>query len=452
MTLQQTVVDKSGGYNPLTLSFLDKKTLISWDVSLSMDDGPAASINVVNVNNFDDVDNLQKEVRLYLEVNGVTTLWFLGAPQSFDCEVNHATNVMAIKCTSFLNRLEMKPINTYTFDPALGHSTTVKELMAELATHFMGLVDDGTVFQFQNTGYGNALEKITISEESAAHAFKQLAQAYGCELFINKSGVMINEEFKDGASSVDVIIADEYLITSKKTITEEEGFSAVRVRGRYTSLEEAGLISVYNAVHVLNINYTGVYYQLDLYVQNANVDELRNAVYSSTTSGIAVTLNQVYGNGKIQVNIAKTPAFTPGTYNVNVTIEVRRIPWNEAGGFANNRLTTPKSMMVNAAYTVKDFTTVPRTQNIGPRYRSDKSADEKEDNRIDVTLTDPALASKYGIRWLEIDNPYIDNQTIAALVAQRAFDVQAQAKHTWQLDIAYIKEIDLNNGLTRKTR
>ena len=444
MTLQQTVVDITGGYNPATLSFLDKKTLVSWDCTLSMDDGPTANINVVNVNEFDNVDNLQKEVKLFLEVNGTTTLWFVGNPQSFECEVNHATNVMTIKCTSFLNRLEMKPINTYTFDPTLGYDTYVQPLIEEICFDFLGLPDDGSIVDISSSGYGNALEKITISEENSAHALKQLAQAFGCELFINKDGKLTNDAFKTGASTVDVKIPDEYLITSKKVITEEEGFSAVRVRGRYTSLDELGLVNVHNNTHSLNINYDGTYYQMDLYVQNANIDELRNAVYTSSTPGINITLNQIYGNGKIQVNIARTPAFTVGTYTVNISISVRRIPWNEAAGFANNRLTTPKSMIVNSVYTIKDFTTVPRTQNIGPRYRSDKSADEKEDNRIDLTVIENTLVTKYGIRWLEIDNPYIDNQTVALYVAERAFVVQEQAKHTWQLDIAYMAEIDLN--------
>ena len=423
-----------------------------WDVTLSMDRGATAVVLFTNEDStYDDVSLLQEQFELYIQNNSVTTQWFRGWLISVDPTYDANNNRLA-RCqfASVFAPLDRKPVNTHTFDPTGGTPVSGQSVLEELIGTYGSI--DSSFYDFTNTT-DTRFSKITISEDSLIHAARQIAQAAEQELFVDNLGVLKTEDYVvTPIVTPDISLLSYQVLRAAPQFSNEQGFSRLRIRGRYLSLEEQGTTSFFNSNVTVELAQASDSVLVTISLGISEV-EMVNATYTSSTPGITVELEQALANGRALVRATKSPdGFDAGETTFNVTISGPQF-W--AIEYLSTSVQQTTNVKARAHATLKAWRMMDQVANrefTTWTWRSPKEADSPEEARIDVVGDDSALVTEFGVRWQEVDNPYIPSTTIAQDVGDRVFQEFKQGRQVWILDIMYNDAIRLNQSIEFSTQ
>jgi hypothetical protein len=83
--------------------------------------------------------------------------------------------------------------------------------------------------------------------------------------------------------------------------------------------------------------------------------------------------------------------------------------------------------------------------NQGGNRSRDKNADEAVEVQIEITVDDPDLQAKYGVITEQIENRYVGFKEKLADIAIRRFQEVKMRMTTWNVELAYLSCLGLNN-------
>jgi len=344
--------------------------------------------------------------------------------------------------------LARKPVNTEKYESVDG-KTLVTELVETYGCIHGDFVGDLTALA------GVDFENIVVSESSLATAIVMLAQVAQAELFVDRNGQLVASAYKLIASGTDETISEVQTRKADQMDSNEQGFSWVRVRGRYKGEEEEGSQSLFDASITESLPVKAYCFDALLATPDGTTaKDVFNATYVCNTAGYAVTPLGLFstGGGKIlmKVKVCKDPAgmLDAGSHTVALVVTGTQVKDIETNSVPNAiSFPSAKGEFADMDAMMEDMVS-PIGRGQVKSHRSLNSADEEEDNRIGAIVRDATLQAEMGIRWEEIDNPYISTAALATAVGTRRIVEFKQSRNRWDVDLVYDKDVQLNDKVS----
>lgn len=424
-----------------------------------MDGMPTGTITVNNFQKAYDNDAWMSNKVAFQASDGTTTTnWFNGyitgiAPTYED----RGNQMVQFTVASYFDRLSKKPINTEkygAYNSAYPTSINGQALLDEILATYCSY--PYSLFDFSACA-AQPFEKICISENSVSEAIKKIGQAALREIYVNESGKLVAATYKvlgDAAHA----IPREHVIKASLTIDDEAAFSRVRVRGRYTEYDFNSDVQTVNIGYqnfnansfpVVNFALTPIFD-----INNLNALKIQNASVTAPTEPNFIegylanpTLNGVNWFADLYLKV-DGPLASTGIKNLTVTIGLGNMVSQDRT--ASLFQTPVKSTLSKSFSVAQSFLPVSAkvAGRAGSGFRSLKSPDEPENNRLDLVVEDTALFNKYGVLWEEIDNPYIPTLQRCQDVGERLLQELKQSRRRWKIDLAYYPHIRLNQRVS----
>jgi hypothetical protein len=87
----------------------------------------------------------------------------------------------------------------------------------------------------------------------------------------------------------------------------------------------------------------------------------------------------------------------------------------------------------------------------GGNNSNDKHADESEEIQIEITVDDPDLQDEFGVVYEQMENKYVEDRLRLEEIAIRRFQEFKMKRNAWNLDIAYMPCLRLNQVVRFRT-
>lgn len=413
--------------------------IISWNVSLSMDSGITANVEVSNHDEQYDPDSLVNEqITLFAQANNTAKQWFRGVITNANPTwAVGGKKTISLQCNSVHQSLSKKPINTEKYA-----SITGEALLNELLGTYGSL--DSSFFNFAASS-GTTFTNVLVSGNSILDAVRLIAQASLNEVYTSRLGVMVTEAYKLVGDATDLTVDEKLVSKVTRSANNQEPKSRVRVRGNFITVMDSAATNLFNANIVLWVPTETRSMDIQMAITDSvMLENMLSATYTVTTPPGEYTAkirrfsNEFPNHIIITIRKVGNFLFGPGIFPLTLAGVGFNQSITEFGGPSNaTQLVDGRKPTEMKLLRVVESVSKATPRRSGLVKLSDKSADEEEDNRIDVVVTDAGLVAIYGVRWDEVDNPYIPTEARATEVGERVLQEFRQSQRTWQVDLAY---------------
>lgn len=417
---------------------IDKQDVIEWTVRSNYTDGTTASITVADQEDkYVEADIIRKQYELHYSPDSGTTFikMFTGHVAKVTPTVNVSSETSEIVLSSFFSTLENKPVHTEnlagsTYKAILGTVLEDYGSVPTAFTDFTGITDAATI--------SASILNFIVNERSILTAIRLLADAVISKISINRNGNIVG---KDVAESIDAVTWDldeARLLNTQLDKSDADGISAVRVRGRFITLAEiVGAKTTIFGPEDVTFRLFGEqnFIIIKLYLDIGTRDAWFDFEITENSAGVSAEIIGVFSNS-ILVSFTKDSGNWGQGETVtvtDVTIKAFLRPEWEVSSRSNESNPMPKGQPLNLFSTYRVLVRPFVSFDLQKTTRGERDATEQDDSRIEYSLIDTDLKNKFGIRWEEIDNPYIDTLTRAQEVAERFITQLKQATRLWRV-------------------
>jgi len=363
-----------------------------------------------------------------------------------------AHNVFSINVSSFFSTLNRKALNTQTY------TGTVGAAIADILTNYCGLPTALYSVSISNNVTLNSI----ISGNDAYAEIMKLAEVGLCDCFCQIGGQLVIEPWKGFLSSVDMVIPPEAVISVSKRRSTEKGVTRVMVKARYTGDHNCGPKSLFqNHTEPTQVKKDKCYMNgipepsSRVVFKNLTADkqDLNNAAF--VLSG---DLSFDHMNSKEQQNSLATvyaseetaPHFVEdvGLKTITSVILSRNTGHDSEKGESVDRHGRGLKKGLTAADKVfARMAGLPPGTVLAPDQTAE-SGDSDDRNRLTISVVDTGLISEFGIIQEDLDNEYIPDGFTAFLVALRRFQTFRMQRNTYQVQLAFLAGLSINDVVT----
>jgi len=424
----------------------------SWNASFSMDGGATANIVLSNTAEKYAPDDLEwQQIELWFDIDGDLRKWFHGIVQNaqptFDADGQES---ISLQCASIFGTLADKPAITKEFDNA-NAQTVLEALVSTYGSISASFADFSNA---DKSGSGFEWTRIIVVENSITDALRLIAQANMQELFVRTDGIITTEDYTTNADAA-FDIDDKYVMSASAASNSDNPFSRVRVRGGWEDQSDPARVTTLSNSNVqfyFNRLTSNTRVSITFYLSQPDY-VWQSAEYTSTTAGVTasfVNMDPPHPN-TATIQFAFSPALTAGNHSINLTVTGNKERESQVESLGVGLRPNPKpsnaSLLGSLSAIARPVTRLPQTI-----LRSQLSAAEPEIDRIDIEVSDATLASRFGVRWSEVDNTYILSTAIATDIGNRALLEYKQAENTWRVRLSYVPALITEIGLNRRVR
>lgn len=420
----------------------------SWTVSTSIREGSSASMKVIGDTVNATSALLGEPYSIYAQVGTDTRKVYEGIVQ--DVSVNSrglqkggSYDVNLVARTAHFDK---RPITTERF----GNST--EGVAGDIILRKMFKTYGGLDIQhFDFTAAESTLFfGIIVQGDSTLESARQIAQVCGCELFTNNEGKLILMPFCTVDTVVFKQVQSNRLLAISKNISRVDVFSAIRVRGRYQSVEENAVQVWFTESRFKIISTPNVTSFYESYSTNSTQIEVAGTLWTATVEEVVgvpipinVRLEEVNINGIAVFKFTKqNGSFPIGQLTVTLFGEGKRAWSVERNSMSLQVISNIKTRALRASESNYGVS-ASRRSFINWGWKSQKEVDAVEEARIDIVGMS-GVSGPEGVIWHEIDNVYISTVEQAEQVGDRAFVEYRQSQTTFELDVVYDHVISLN--------
>jgi hypothetical protein len=431
------------------MATIDKSDIISWRVSFSLTS--AASATVVLDNSTDkfspEVERIRGQlITINVESNpddleisgsesGAAFPIFTGRIKSVRPTIDTASAEKRVELgiNSVTDGLKSRPVTTETLDE------DGADLMSLLLTDYGGL---NPIFVDIVEDNSERFDNINVQENSLIGAVRKIADAANVEVFVGLEGTITTDAKKDASSAVDFTLSGSNISGVVQEIDTEVTLpSACRVRGRYiTDLENSKTI-------IINDRTVGVIARNDFQVivrvftdtsfilssgsdpVEYNITELQAIVAvvdvaSGADSGEVLGLDR-FGALLIRFR-SDTNSFVVAELNeITFTVRTNLLEDSEILGTEVDSLGEGLNEKMDKFQVLQDYlgggaVTARTYVKFPPDRQIPKRLDEETNNRLEVIVTNSDSMCEVGLRYMDIDNLYIQDELAAIEVGNRA--------------------------------
>lgn len=420
--------------------------IISWSVSKDLSGGGKAS---VVLDNTDDEFSphteslLGQTLEVKLSQNDTEYSIFKGKI----ADVRPSYSVDGVKAvqltlTGVSESLSRRPVTTETIE-----SMTGADLMAYLLDTYGAMSSD---FRDVSVDGSEVFSSINISEDSIFEALRKIAEACNVEIFLQGDGKIYTGTKKTNADGYDyeLSIADIEGDTEEQTSEFNEA-SVCRVRGRYQLLSElsADVFLKEAQSYYFTVENQPTYHFLRININDSDqVDGVWLNARIVLTEGYegVVTKGFVYDveydtNGDRFAVVKLYGDFTgDNTFTTNFAVKCHP----KLTGVESVKYTVNSTKIKRRMFTFADISSAV----VGKRRRGMKgqistNSDENQEQRIEVTVEDSSLVSDIGVRYMEVDNPYIQDSAQATTIGERALAEAKMSGNIINLTTCFIPDL-----------
>lgn len=391
--------------------------IISWTSNLTLKASASATLTLSNKDDqySQHTEDLRGQlVTISLTQNSVAYTVFKGRIQSmrFSRDENNLKTA-ELNLVPVSDILKNRPLTTETIDK------TGTALLTYLLNTYGGL--DSNYFDV-SIDNGESFTDVNVSENSIYSAIKKVADAANLEAFTNNVGKFVTQLKKDENSSVDYTLTEAEVEKITESASDQFLSSVARVRGRYIIGTEDGLVTIVPEGNfggfprtdgLIYVNVLPAFDIDDVQALTARVD-----IVSGATSAVVVGRQENY------ITIRLEGDFTVGQVNI-VTFSVK--------GYLFTQEDIDKAT-INALGTTQEFMnredmlfalaggmdpSLPFYLMKSSAKQINRHSNENEPTRIDEVVVDQDKISQVGMRHLEVDNVYIQDEFMAREIGER---------------------------------
>jgi len=430
----------------------DSNDCLNFNCSLSVHSGCSASMSIVRSRDdiyLDPKYFLGEAYSLYITIDEETHMVFKGIvddiQHSVDSDYNLFYNVGLISQTANLSR---KPINTETYGltTAVKGDVILEDIFIKYGSIDASLIDMSVAAESVDFNF------VTLMGDSCIEEARKVAQAavvydegggYSLVLYTNHEGILVCNRL-GGAGEVSMLGENLYKSASK-SITRQDAFSKVRVRGRYQSLDESGPSEWFNKTVTYNIDSD----QTEITIQ-VTVNATRNEILASRWTSSSSNVSAVHmahagldGTGRF---IFYGNFDSGGSESVNLTGNGPRSWGVEKDSMSLMTIQNMKADAHSASRQLGDRQQG-RSSFVKWAWVSQKDADAHEEGRIDIVGADLALQEAFGVRFSTIDNPYIPTAAACSAIGEDYFRAFKQSQEVWEFQCVFDPNIKINTTI-----
>lgn len=434
------------------MATIQNEDVLNFSCSLSLRSGCSASMRVVRSKAdaaVDPNDWLGQIYSLYVKQDSVDYLVFVGVVDDISVSVDTDSNIFYdVGLVSQTASLATKPINTETYGLDEVVSVTGEDILNDIFITY-GSIDASLVNTSRAATTDDSFRFVTIMGDSCIEEAKKIAQAsvVGNEplyLYTREDGVLDVQKF--GLNPVPYSISSSKIMSVSKQVTKMDGFSKVRVRGRYQSLDESGPSTWYNQSFNINNNEVAPSFYKVINVKG-DVTEIRATKWTSTTPLVSVRMVSANTNGTAKFRFFNSNGFPSGPTTINLSGYGPRAWSNEKDSMSLQTISNMKSGALNASRAMVE-SQGGRNSFVNWAWSSQKESDASEESRIDIVGVDSSLLSELGVRFTTIDNPYIPHVDTATSIGTDFFTQFKRSKEVWQVRMIYDSDVTINKLVT----
>ena len=424
---------------------ISNSQVVSWTASLSLRGGSSAEMTLSEGDGtLASTSTLGETYELHADIDGVSQAVFRGIVSdiSVDMSANDPSYKYSVSLQSFAASLARKPINTETFGTT-AVPVTGENMLNSVAQKYgaMSSLD----FDFSSCS-GTDFSHVTLVGDSMISVFKDVANASECDLFVDHDGKLKTALHTTSASAVALSNSD--IISISKGITNLDGFSCIRVRGRYKSLDETGP-SLWHNQNISFVTSSATSTFSTTIATQATPQEIRAATWDTDESDVSAYITNITDGGVISVRFTKSgsawPAASTISFNVQGTGPVNWLVERQSISLQTIQNVKPRAEM--AGYSHIDNSSQ-RQGFVNWAWRSQKEADAKEESRIDLVGFCTGLISEFGMRWFEVDNAYVPSITKAQNLGCRKIQEFLMSREVFELSMSWDGSVTLNDAVS----
>jgi len=424
---------------------LSTNEILSFRVSQSLTGAATASIVVDNLN--EEFSPHKNDVRgntitLSLSRGLLTRTVFKGRVKRVTPTYDERGRMVAVlDLASITESLQSRPVTTETLEMDGG------DLMEYLLTVYGGL--DASFIDSPLEDNGESFEKVTVSENSIIAGVRKIADACNVEIFVNRFGRIATELKRINTEAADVTLHHQEIEGSLQEQLQEVLLPSVcRVRGRsFFEQEDGGVMALGSqdfAVMPRSETRAVVKIPVDepISLQQAQGSEVIVAG-SGAVSGQVID----FKDGELIVEIrgswdaGETQTFT---IEVEVPQDIRvhsmASTLQETVGPGTDATMDTEATMDRIKVEPVVFKKNNRDKQIS------QHRDEPTLSRIEAIASHDPTITAVGVRYMEIDNMYIQDEPIAIEIGESALLERRMAAHTFRFTGSWLPSIvDVNS-------
>lgn len=368
---------------------------------------------------------------------------------------------MIANVVAYSDYLSTKPIGTEQFLIA-----DLKTSLSTVLTTYLGV--PSALFDISELSIADAYIQGPVEGNSAISELQQLAAAGYCHLFTQVGGVLTFGKWRDISEPTDYIIPPELIVNVEKSPLAPSRVSVIRARGagvpKYNCGKQVftdnrvsdgpgGISSVPG--NITNCSFSGVPTpSINILFDNlaASEDDIQNAeVVSDDVDNTGINNLK---DGTFTTKISRTDGswFSDQASEYKIQVEGFRRPDYDYVGGDFSQPATQQTSWNSASANYKAWASlspwpIPKGSFFGSSGFGKPSgtyeADQPSIERIEVETIDPDL-SACGIKYEQIDNPYIPSkENLFYQTIQRFREIHME-ENTWLVEIAYMPCLRLN--------
>jgi len=417
--------------------------------------------------------------------NGVIS-WVFGLVVNFNEKDELSNDEVQLSINSYASRLAKKPVIT-------GPLANAKDALELIAHEMGGLSPALTAFAPTTKTVCGPANGTNMMQE-----MMKIAQAACQDLFINRNGILVTQDWKDHNSAVDVVLPPEAVLSANRKRDIQSGPTRYQVRGCWEWKDKLGgkkeQQSQGGQSNPKNTKKKGKKAKMKHCIGNAlprkviaillkeiNDDRVNALDVVITGAGeyagpADYTEELMYGNsGETGVRMTNgdpnddSAHYQKGDYEVTVSAKALDNPQDPE--LANAHNLGEKHQAAHGKEDVEQIKAVMRQMGAGVGRGAghagggpggqggggkgggspSASAMEKVEYQLAVIVNDPDLQAEMGILPEEIENTYIPDREIAYNVAVRAFQEWKMARKAWDVESAYVTCLDVGQKITFTT-
>jgi hypothetical protein len=405
--------------------------------------------------------------------------WIYGLVTNFDEMEDIPKKEIVLSVNSFASRLGKKPVNT-------GELSNVQEALEEIAINIGGLSSQLAVF-----APTDKIIRGVVSGDNMMEEMRKVAQAGGQDIFVNRSGVLVTQDWKDHNSPVDVVVPPQAVKDAKRRRDIEAGPTRYQVRGSWEWLvkivgarEQSSRNSGSDANNPAN-GRGKMGYCIANGIPKPFIDLPMRDIPAARKEAIEIELmgdGEYAGpadlasevghgsDGKTSIRMTRGPIADPAAFYPKGEFEAKLSAKARDPGTASLDAPVMRDR-VRASMGKEDKDRVKAIMRAlgtgGGRVPSgrhsggaggaggggspDKTPDEKDETQLEVIVEDPDLQAEFGVITDELNNPYIPTRDMAFNVAVRSFQEFKMARKTWDFEVTYMTCLDIGQKITITT-
>jgi hypothetical protein len=460
--------------------YITTDVLLDWDVTVSKSGSYQATVHLSNYNGVLDSANylfkpfeinLQADADYGSDMDGSfftgSVRWIYGIVSQFTEKEEDIEDSVTLGISSFASRLAKKPVNTVVYDD----TTTINTIFNDVSSQMGGLPSPLVSFA------ATALTTCTaLSGDSMLVVFKQLARAAKQDMFVNKNGVLVTENWKDHNSAVDHIIPDQAIMSAEKADSLDTGPSIITLRGCWQSKRLRGRPELQKkgkkdgqekergkVIQCLcpTIPKKEIDIALRLLTKYQKGDMIVEVDSPGRYSGDADRVEGGEPSWDTRVTLENTGGEWDGT-DQEVTVSVRgyeESEYDEGGLDAEVQSPTPEDenfLSSGASHFLLEL-----MRRMGPAYGGPaatppkqsmtQTKDTVQESRIYTTIKDDSLIDDFGVLFSEVDNHFVSSPETLFDLGIRQFQEWKMSRNTWKIETHYMPNLNVNDKVTFTT-